>query len=379
MQGVFILLYMVSNLYQLFAIVCSVLFYIRRKNSQIKPPYLPKVACLKPLCGYDAELQKNISSFLTQDYPRYEVVFGTAEADDVAYEIAKNATKGIQNVKVVSGHAGNGVNRKVSNLQNIYTHISKDIEVIVLSDSDTWVDNNYLKQMIAPFEDSQTGAVTAIYRIDGVADAGGFVEALLVEHTFVPSVLVAERIGGLKYAFGASIALKVADFDKIGGFDSVKDYLADDYMIGNLIYKYGKKVRLCPYVVSISASRQSLKQVFSRLIRWSKTIRVSEPVGYFFSAVCYSSVWGVCTYIVFLPKTYTFTLLAIAIVIRICSAICTSVAIGSRGGLLRAFTAPVWDLLALFIWFLGFTGNTVIWRGIRYRILKNGKMATEAK
>ena len=64
-----------SNIYHVLTALCGIFFHFRPK-AEMRGDNWPKAACLKPLCGYDVETLKNINSFLDQDYPDYEVIFG---------------------------------------------------------------------------------------------------------------------------------------------------------------------------------------------------------------------------------------------------------------------------------------------------------------
>jgi hypothetical protein len=78
-----------SNLYHLVAALCGIFFRLRKKTDLYRTNW-PKAACAKPLCGYDFQTLLNIKTFLVQDYPEYEVIFGTADQKDSAYLFAQS-------------------------------------------------------------------------------------------------------------------------------------------------------------------------------------------------------------------------------------------------------------------------------------------------
>lgn len=373
---VFLVILVCSNLYHLMAAFCSVLFRLRNKPD-LHGTNWPKAACLKPLCGYDFQTSLNIKSFLDQDYPEYEVIFGTADQEDSAYALAQSVCheNKVGDAKTVSGELGTGTNRKIRNVRNIEAHISSDAEIIVLSDSDTRVTRNYLKYMIAPMRNDQSvGAVTSLYKVENVSSLGALIEALAVESTFVPGVLVASTFSDLKYAFGASIALRRSELSKSGGFSAVEEYLADDYKIGNIIYKRGKRVILSSYVVTIIVPKQNLRNTLGHLVRWNRTIRVCEPTGYFFSILSYSTLWAVVAFAIIGVGPIGWMVLGGNSMIRILTAAVVAASIESSRGVIRAIFAPIWDLLSSFLWLSGLVGNRITWRGVKYRLSSDGRM-----
>lgn len=380
MSGPGIILLVISlcgNIYHLLAALCGILFRLRQKEG-VTAPLWPKAVCLKPLCGYDFEAPINLKSFLGQDYPDYEVVFGTATMEDEAYQVARSicVKDGKARCKAVSGEVGDGANRKVRNLRNIEANISPAAEVLVLSDSDTRVTKDYLRSMVAPISNDPTvGAVTAVYRVENTSSLGGAIEALSVESVFVPGVLVVSTISRLKYAFGASVAIRRSDLLKARGFGAIEDYLADDYKLGNIIHNNGKRVVLSRYVVSVVCPNQGLKDTLTHLLRWSRTIRACEPLGYFFSVLSCSTLWAIIAFKVIGTNPVGWSVLVGTCLIRIFSAAVVAGAIGSRKGIMRAILAPVVDLLSLFFWLGGLAINQVTWRGVRYRVFADGRIA----
>ncbi len=367
-----------SCLYHLVAALCSVFFLLRNKLTiDLNGCHWPKVACLKPLCGYDFETPLNLRSFLDQDYPDYEVICGTADKEDSAYSLARSVcqenTRG--NARVVFGEVGAGTNRKVRNLRNIEANIAPDATVLVLSDSDIRVRSDYLKRMVAPIRDDESvGAVTSLYRMENVSGLGALLEALAVESTFAPGVLVAATFSTLRYAFGASIALRRSDFAATGGFSAVENHLADDYQIGNRIHRHGKRVVLSPYVVAIILPKQEVRSTLSHLIRWNRTIRACEPVGYFFSITCHSMLWAALAFAVLGADPMGWMVFGGTGIIRIITAAVVAASLGSRKGIIRALLAPAWDFLTSCLWLIGLGGNTVTWRGVRYRLFADGRI-----
>jgi len=373
-----LLLAVFASLYHVTAAVCAVFFARKSKSAKNSGPW-PRATCLKPLCGEDFELTRNLESFLEQDYPCYDVICGVSDSLDPAYTAASRvcSQSGAGRCRAVSGEVGNDANRKIRNLRNMDSHVPPETEILVLSDSDIRVGSDYLKRMIAPLrDDPAAGATTALYRIENAASAGAVIEALAVEATFAPGVLVAATFSHLRFAFGASIAVRRTHFAESGGFAAIEDYLADDYQIGHRIFKLGKRVVLAPYVAAIYVEpEQSVRATISHLIRWNRTIRVCQPTGYFFSILGNPVIWALAGGAALGPVATAGAVLAVVLATRIVTAAIVAACLGSRRGIVRAGLSPLWDVLSALLWLVGFAGSRVIWRGVAYTILADGRLA----
>jgi len=365
-----------SCIFHLLATLCALHFRFSRKANPSEKEW-PKVSCLKPLYGADHELLNNLKTFLSQDYPDYEVILGSNTQEDKAYCIVSTFLENSEykNARLIWGTKGQGTNRKVCNLRNIFDHVSPEAEILVLSDSDIKVTQEYLSQIIDPMrQDQNVGAVTCLYRVEKTHNLACFLEALSIETTFAPGVFVASTFAPLNCAFGATIAVRKEDFVKAGGFEKIENYLADDNKIGNLIHASGKKVVLSSYVVETLVSWHKTKDALLHLLRWNRTIRICQPTGYFFSVITHSTVWALaslCT-LGFHAKGY-FWFGAVCL-LRIATASLISFSMGSFYGMLRAFFAPLWDAISTCLWFAGLLGRDVVWKKVRYTISPDGEM-----
>lgn len=370
------LLALCATLYQILVGLCALRFQAR-KTPPPRGGRWPKAACLKPLCGDDTELAENLRSFLAQDYPDYEVLLGTASEEDSARGPARGLTRegGSPVVRLLAGEAGEGGNRKVRNLRNLLGHVSPDVEVLVLSDADIRVGPDYLRAVIAPLrDDSSAGASTTLYRVANPWSPGAMLEALSIETGFAPGVLVAEAFTPLAYAFGATIALRRKDFERAGGFQGMEDQIGDDYKLGERMHASGRRVLLAPHVVSTFVSQPAFGDALLHLLRWHRTIRVYRPGGYISFPIAYGSLWGLlgAFYSGFSgPALWVFLG---ACTFRVLGAWLGCRALGAVGTPLKAFLAPLYDLLAAGLWFAGLFGRTVIWRGVRYRVGRDGSL-----
>ena len=374
---ILIIISIFSIIYHLVTVFCAFVFrvdlLITRKRLQ-KVKKWPKVVCFKPLCGEDKEGFYNFVSFMRIDYPNYMLLVGMADNEDPAFEVAQSMKRYFPYQIILSiGEADSGSNAKVRNMMHMEKYLPPDTEIVLISDSDVRVKEDYIKAMVLPFlDDPKVGATTCIYKVADDVELPEVIESLQVETNFVPSVLLAARFAPLRYAFGASIAIRMDVLKKIGGFESVKDYLADDYMLAQKIIEAGYKIELAPHVVSVIPNHKSVKDALLHVIRWNRTIKVCNPIGYFFSAICYPSVWGVLTAFFYSDSLLaTFLFLACTFTRISCAVL---VAIFIDADIFKAVFTPVWDATSIILWLWALLGDKVKWRGREYKVLRDGRI-----
>src|SRR2546422_5197271 len=280
----------VATGYQLFQVVAACRF-LRRARRGRRAGILPPVTVLKPLKGLGVELYENLASFCRQSYPTYQIVFGVADARDPAVAVVQRLRRDFPEREIVLAvGSGHGTNRKVASLEHMMPYARHDI--LLMSDSDIRVRPDYIRTMVEPLADPAVGLTTCLYRGRGHFGLPSIIESLFINTDFVPNALVAQWVQPFRYAFGASIAVKRAALERIGGFASFADYLADDYQLGRRVADAGYRLVLLPYVVETILDSVTLCDVWRHQGRWARTYRVCQPVGWFCSVVAHATLWG---------------------------------------------------------------------------------------
>ena len=367
-----LLLVISSCIYSLFALFCVIEFF-RPGKLELKDIPAAPISILKPLSGKDPELYENIQSFCEQNYPEYEVLLGVTDPNDDALNVAEKLQRQSA-VKIVVNERSLGTNRKVSNLNGLAE--AARYPLLAVSDSDMRVDGSYLKHIAGEyFSGENTGLVTSLYKISDPASAGAAFESLTIGLDLIPSVLVARRLEGVTFGLGASMLFSREALNAIGGFESIADYLADDYQIGNRLWQKGYKIILSRYVLEDRAGAMSIAGHLKHQIRWARTYRACRPKGFMGYGITYVFPISCLLFIQQGPTILSLTALFAAFGLRLCLAlvICKKV-IRSKKWLRWLILLPVKDILGFGIWTWSFLGSAVAWRGSRYLILKGGKI-----
>jgi ceramide glucosyltransferase len=359
-----------SWIYWLIACVAVRRFF---RRPEPLPLFMPPVSVLKPVKGVDAGAFENFASFCRQDYPSFEILFGVADGADAVVPLLHRLRREFPHIpmRIVVAH-GHGTNRKASTLHTLAREAVHD--VLVVNDSDMRVDSGYLRQVVAPLGDPATGLVTCPYRGADPVTLTARLEALYMGVTFLPSVIVAWTMTGLKFGLGATMVLRRAELDRIGGFLAVADYLADDYEIGSRIGALGLKVHLSRYLVSSMLGATSFRDQWDREVRWSRCNRVSQPGGYAGFCLTFTTPLAVASLIASGLAPAGWAVLAGSILLRWTAGYLITAETKDAASRRFLFLLPLRDMLSFVIWAAGMIGRRVVWRGEAFFVLNDGRL-----
>lgn len=372
---IILLLLICSGLYHLFALYCVMEFFGRKETEPANASFGP-VSVLKPLKGMDPEFRENLRSFCAQDYPEYEILLGFADSGDDAIprarELAKECTG--SDIKVIISGKDLGANRKVSNLHGLAE--SARYPLLAINDSDMRVEASYLKRIVAEYNsEANVGMVTSLYKISDPGSVGTALESLTIALDFIPSVLVARRTEGVTFGLGASMLISKKSLEEIGGFSAIADYIADDYQLGNRLWKKGYKIIISGLVLETVVGRMSVRDYLTHQIRWARTYRASRPKGFIGSGITHLFPLALLFLILEGPSAPALIILGGAVGLRYATAyVLHKKVIRSQSWLKWLVLLPLKDILCAGVWAWTFTGRKIWWRGRRYRILKDGRM-----
>jgi ceramide glucosyltransferase len=349
-----------------------------RQGSSSRRATMPGVTILKPLHGAEPGLLENLASFCAQNYPGpVQIVLGVQDSRDDAIAVVERlrAEHAGGHFDLVIDATEHGLNRKVSNLVNMWRRV--DHEIVVVADSDMRVDPDYLSRVVAALEQPGVGAVTCLYHGSAATGLWARLAALGINAHFLPSILVGLGLGLSHPCFGSTIAFKRKALAEIGGFIGVADCLADDYAIGAALRARGYKISIPPITIGHVCGEMSAHELWQHEMRWARTIRSIDPVGYGGSTVMHAFPWALIA--------------ALAGIAPECLGPATGIGIGiaslaCRLALLRRverafglpresyWLVPLRDLLSFAVFVSSFFGEDVRWKGRHYRFVSGGTL-----
>jgi ceramide glucosyltransferase len=339
----------------------------------------PPMTILKPIAGAEPNLEANLRSFCTQDYPEFQILFAVRESRDPAIPIVERLAAEFRHrgATLIVDPTVIGTNYKMSNVFNLMGLVRHDL--LVVADADCRVGPTYLADIAAAFADPAVGAVTCVYKgtplRPRLADRLG---AMFINEWFLPSVLVALLTEPLRYCFGATMAVRRDVLQSIGGFRALASYLADDYMLGHLVAAKGHKVALARHIVDITVDEGSPAGLLRHELRWARTMRTVRPISYALSgltdAIPLTILWGA----VMGYGPLELLLIAAAVGLRVGLHYAARVRL-SLAGPAAPWLVPVRDLLTFAIRVMSFTGRRVAWQNQGFIVQADGRMVAEVK
>ncbi len=340
---------------------------------------LPPITILKPICGLDSKAYTNLSSFCNLNYPTYQILFGVREATDLCIPVIHQLIQDFPNcdIRLVISDRVIGSNLKVSNLSNLEPFAKYDL--FLISDSDIRVTPDYLYQTVQPMSDSEVGVVTCLYRSQ-VQSAIAKFEALAISTDFHAGVLVARHMGWMKFAMGSSILIRKQVMTEIGGFSAIADYLADDFMLGNLPNQKGYRVVLSDYIVDHSLDTATLLDFIQHQTRWNRCTRSANPGGYWGLVVTQGVTLSTLFCLLQHGSLLGWGVLGVVWSVRLLMAWVIGVHyLKDQVARQWIWGVPARDLVSSVLWFYGLVGNRVTWRGQHFQLVADGKLIPVSK
>ena len=371
--GCLALLSLVLNLWQWYV---ARRFPLHRRVSDFS--FAPGITLLKPLKGCDEFTESCLRSWLTQAYAGpVQVLFGVASATDPVCAVVRGLLQEFPDAdaQLVVCDPLSGANLKVSKLAQLEQKAKH--EVVVISDADVRVPPDLLANVVAPLSAAEVGLVNCFYRLANPATPAMQWEAVAVNADFWSQVLQSQSLKSLDFALGAVMATRRRQLGEIGGFAALQDCLADDYQLGNRIARRGHRIALCPVVVECWSGPMGWREVWHHQLRWGRTIRVCQPVPYFFSILGNATLWPLLWAALY-PAGRELTFAVCFWLTRVGTAFnLQQLLTGAPPRLARAWLVPVKDLLQAALWLMSFLGNRVEWRGRNMRLRRDGTLSRE--
>lgn len=337
-------------------------------------PFLP-ISILKPLKGLDDNLFDNLESFCNLDYPEYEIIFSLQDHNDPAYKVIRKIKDKYpdKDISIVVERCRAGLNPKVNNLIPSYRNSKYDL--ILISDSNVMVGRKYLRAIVKHMDNPDVGLVSNLIKGIGSRTIGSVLENLHLNSFVMGSVCFLDKFLKMPCVVGKSMLMRKKDLEAIGGLKAVKDVLAEDYIIGKMMHKKGRKIILSDHIINNVNEYWGIKKFLNRHTRWAKLRWRIGGIKYL-SELIGNPVFMSCLPVFLLGPSKTtiyFTLFVSSV------KVIGDYYLGKRteSGLnyLLYLLSPIKDLIIGLIWIVPILSSNISWRGNRYIIGKDSMLS----
>jgi ceramide glucosyltransferase len=195
---------------------------------------------------------------------------------------------------------------------------------------------------------------------------------------FTAGVLIDNLLESTKFGLGPTIAVRKDSLARIGGFAGVREYLSNDFVVGNFIYKAGYRVVLSSHVVDHMSPPMTFRRMWERQMRWAMGTRYSRPKGHLGSGLTFAVPYGMLGLAAALPlglPVLGWSLFAASLVNRMLQ--CWIVGWWAAHDPFARATVllyPIRDLYGFFIWCASYIKKKSLWRDNNYVLLKGGRL-----
>ena len=377
--GVLVVLGVTTSTVYSLMVAWAVVRFHRRAATASPRVFQPPVSVLKAVHGDEPNLDENLASFFQQDYPQYEILFCARHSNDAGLEAARRVAARFPQVaaRILTCGEPPWPNARTFSMEIMRREARYPI--LVASDSDVRVGPDYLASVIAPLSDPNVGMVTCLYR--GVTRHGLWaqLEAMGMSVEMTSGVLVAEMLEGMHFALGPSMVMRQSTVEKIGGFEPIAQYYAEDFVLGNLTAAAGETVVLSSYIIEHHVLNDKFNKSIAHQQGWATSTRFSRPMGHFGEVLTYALPFGLLALAVFGAAGHLalgLALLAITLLDRVL--LCLLVAgcvVRDRAAFRKAWLYPLRDFMGFCFWFRSyFSSRKLRNRGEPYELLPHGRL-----
>ncbi|HEY9401553.1 MAG TPA: glycosyltransferase [Pyrinomonadaceae bacterium] len=252
--------------------------YFRRELSAPAFAFTPFLTLVVPCRGLDQDLRENLDALCRQNYPAFEIVFVVDSSDDPALRIIEQMRRAWEKAaspltrSLVAGAAVES-GQKVHNLIAAVGAADARSEVFVFADSDARPGRDWLRALVAPLADENTGAATG-YR--WFIPSKNFASHLRA----VWNASIASALGEnsrSNFCWGGATAIRRETFTRLRMAEAWRGTLSDDFALTRALQNARLPVHFVPRCLTASHEVCNARELLEFTTRQLKITRVYAP------------------------------------------------------------------------------------------------------
>ncbi|KAI3621816.1 glycosyltransferase family 21 protein [Moniliophthora roreri] len=385
----------------------------RSPLSSAPPASVPGVSILRPLKGLDTNLYENLESTFTQEYPNFEILLSVADEDDQALPVVRELISKYPsvNAKIIVGEEIVGVNPKVNNLMRSYRQAANDILWVI--DSNVTAQPGTLARAVDALQGHHTRSGKRIALVHHVPFAysteskiGSRIDEAFLNTNHAKMYIAINTVAVDSCVVGKSNLYRRSDLERVNGsLKPIKSsdpnakqdglcglaafgkFLAEDNTIASAFWhELGARHDLSCDVARNVVGNMSFSDYVWRRIRWIRVRKhmvllatLLEPLT---ESVVLSVIGGTSLKYLFGFPVRLFLAIHFSLLLFVDLDVYGSLAGHPLPASIRWEFLAAWvirEVCALPIFLYAVVGDEVIWRGKRYRILRNGEVKHAGK
>ena len=332
------------------------------------------VSILRPVCGTENFIEDTLRTAFRLDYPRYEILFCAANADDPAVPIVRNLIAEHPQIeaRLLIGNTKISVNPKLNNLVKGW-HAARH-DWILMADSNVSMPKDHIQRMLSAWCPS-TGLVCSPPIGFAPLSAWAELECAFLNTYQARWQCFADSVG-LGFAQGKAMLWRRELLDGAGGIETLSDEIAEDAAATKAIHGLGLRVRLVAEPFMQPLGHRTAADVWRRQVRWARLRR--DTFKWFFIpeilAGAFPPLAMLAAVAVAVGWPISGTLLPLAVAWYAAEAFLAYAA----GWHLSLRSIPIWmlrDALLPALWIAGWIGSDFEWRGNAMSIADQGRAA----
>lgn len=344
---------------------------LARRPAARHPVDLPGLTILKPLCGVDEDLERNLATFLDLEHAPLQIVFGVADPLDPALAIVRRLVRARpgRDVSIVVGRTTAAPSPKIALLEALLPHARHP--VVLLSDSNVRLAGSEPAAILPLFADPTVGMVYQPVVARGERTVAAAIENLHYTEYAAFLTIGIHALVRQHTVNGKGMWLRRTTLDSIDGFTAVRDSGADDYELGRQVQAAGWGLVPAAMPVGVVQRDWSWRSLLARNLRHAGLRLRICPLAYPLELLVNPVAWALP--LVCVPRLAPLALAAIALKL----ALELSATRLLRGqGLASRFVAVALlkDVVMFACWFVAVFQRTATWRDRTYRLLPGGRI-----